>query len=190
MRRVIATTGRSSRRTKFDNAGTKSFICNILSHADLPLKRRFGRGTASGARSLAMVIRADEGAGHSAMMCTSLVIHARARERRKAVRALAQERTKLEATVASRTAALRDQVIAYRQVKRELENPGEEGSAHGHRKPASVPRARRAGSEPSPSHQRGSQPAYGRHRSLSNDLTERPCAGLLGKRIDVTRVPT
>ncbi|MEO0423277.1 MAG: diguanylate cyclase [Pseudomonadota bacterium] len=56
------------------------------------------------------------------VMCTSLVIHAGANERRKAVRALAQERANLEATVASRTAELRDQVIAYRQIKRELES--------------------------------------------------------------------
>ncbi|MEM9387514.1 MAG: diguanylate cyclase [Pseudomonadota bacterium] len=55
------------------------------------------------------------------VMCTSLVIHAGACERRKAVRALAQERANLEATVASRTAELREQVLAHEQIKQELE---------------------------------------------------------------------
>ncbi|MEL6301449.1 MAG: diguanylate cyclase [Pseudomonadota bacterium] len=55
------------------------------------------------------------------VMCTSLVLHANSQERRKALAALAQEQQSLERTVAKRTAELQEQILAYEQVKAELE---------------------------------------------------------------------
>ncbi|MEL7310813.1 MAG: diguanylate cyclase [Pseudomonadota bacterium] len=55
------------------------------------------------------------------VMCTSLVLHAIAQERRAALLALAAERATLERTVHERTSELQDQITAYQKIKTELQ---------------------------------------------------------------------